>query len=83
MFIDSEGVVSQAYAINDNGWIVGTAETDLGVSHAFLYGDREMTDLGTLGEAESEAFGINKSGQIVGRVRSTGYGSAFLHEKKS
>ena len=38
-----------------------------GYSHAFLYSNGTMTDLGTLpGGLDSEGYGINASGQVVG-----------------
>ena len=57
---------SYGYSINDGGQIVGSSSSADG-SHAFLYSGGTMTDLGTLpGDAESTAFGINNSGQVVG-----------------
>ena len=53
---------SRAYGINDLGQVVGYN----GNSHAFLYANEAVLDLGTLGGGASEATGINIHGQIVG-----------------
>ena len=71
------GAVSLAYAINNNGQIVGALQTaGNGTIDAFLYtiSSGQMTDLSTLYGGSSEAYGINDHGQIVG----TSDGSAFL-----
>ena len=54
--------------INDAGQVVGYSYTSTGVQHAFVTGPNGVgiTDLGTLGGAESRAWGINASGQVVG-----------------
>lgn len=57
---------TSAFAINDTGQIVGKSVTTTGVTHAFLWSNGSMTDLGTLGGANSYALGINSFGQAVG-----------------
>jgi probable HAF family extracellular repeat protein len=64
---------STAADINNYGQVVGTcwngkAEGVPGVNHAFRYSG-SMTDLGTLGGADSVATGINDNGQVVGHSR--------------
>ena len=71
-----------AVAVNDSGEIAGDRNVSGGASHAFLYSNGAMQDLGTLGGASSGAYGINNSGQVVG-VAGTAPGSnasdAFLY----
>ena len=76
--------VSSAFAINASGQVVGSSDTDeYGVTHAFLYSNGTMTDLGTLApfyECSSTAYGINASGQVVGESGTTGDTThAFLY----
>jgi probable HAF family extracellular repeat protein len=72
------GLHSFAYALTDEGHVVGEAETSSGQLHAFLFKDLnengqadpgEMLDLGTLGGTRSIAFGVNGWGQVVGESR--------------
>ncbi|MBI5747805.1 MAG: hypothetical protein HZA00_01680 [Nitrospinae bacterium] len=59
------GNQSYAYGINNSGQVVGSAFTEAGYYHAFLYSGGVMQDLGTLGGTHSFASGINDSGQVV------------------
>ena len=61
------GTNSTAYAINDLGQIVGSAQDASGTYQAFLYQNGTMTQLKSLdGASSSAATGINDNGQIVG-----------------
>jgi probable HAF family extracellular repeat protein len=59
---------SYAYGINNAGQIVGVSAVTGGTtSHAALWQNGTMTDLGTLpGTNESSASAINQAGEIVG-----------------
>ncbi|HEX7847157.1 MAG TPA: hypothetical protein VF476_15255 [Chitinophagaceae bacterium] len=75
------GTRAVASGINENGQIVGGAETASGETHAFLYENNVMHDLGTLGGTFSNAIAINNRGEIVGRSSlANGIAHAFLYK---
>jgi probable HAF family extracellular repeat protein len=60
------GSQSQANGVNDLGWVVGSAQTWNGDTHAFVYRHGRMQDLGVLGFNFSSANGVSNTGLIVG-----------------
>lgn len=57
------------FAINDLGVVMGEVEVYdwfFSETHAFVYADGELTDIGTLGGAFSSAVAVNASGQLTG-----------------
>ena len=83
---------SSAYGINASGQVVGYSYiTGAGnnifsnVFHAFLYSNGTMQDLGTLGGSDSQANGINDSGEVVGESDTTNDSAqhAFLYSNGS
>ena len=57
---------SCAYGINDSGQIVGYANFGYASHRAFLISGGTATQLGTLDCPDSEAYGINSAGLVVG-----------------
>jgi probable HAF family extracellular repeat protein len=72
------GSVSGGYAINNTGDIVGAFMLN-NVSHAFLYRNGVISDLGSLGAGTwTVAAGINDAGQVSGSSQVNGAMHAFL-----
>lgn len=58
---------TEARALNEERQVVGTSQTPLEETHAFLWTQSTgMLDLGTLGGDFSEAIAINNLGQVIG-----------------
>ena len=75
------GTDSEAYAINENGQVVGAAKPADGPLHGFLWNGRRMRDIGTLGgdNEATIATDINDVGQITGNSpNAAGQVHAFL-----
>jgi len=73
--------------VNSQGFAVGKATTDGGLTRAFLWtpggtdgvaGNPQMKDLGTLGGSYSEAYSVNSSGQISGYAQTKLADHAFI-----
>jgi probable HAF family extracellular repeat protein len=79
----SNATEGSAKGINHYDQVVGTFDNGGNLTHAFVYRNNKITDLGTLtnspGET-SQAFGINDSGDVVGLDSpSSGGEQAFLY----
>ena len=70
------GISSAAFGINDTGQVTGWANPVSGPNRSFLWDNGTMTDIGILGD--SNAYGINSHGQVVGTMFNTGPYHAFL-----
>jgi len=72
------GESSEAAGVNNLGDVVGAATTTGGASHAFLYRNHQMVDLGTLpGGSSSYATALNDRGDVVGYSGINAYGEQF------
>jgi probable HAF family extracellular repeat protein len=84
-YIYSNGTVQyvpgggDALAVNDSGEIAGAVNVSGGASHAFLYSNGTIQDLGTLGGSSSIAYCINNAGQVVGEADTASGACAFLY----
>jgi len=57
---------ASAFGVSGDGSVVvGASETASGMRHAFRWANGTMTDLGTLGGAESWAWGVSRNGEVV------------------
>ncbi len=61
------GAWSEAYAVNNDGWVVGVSQLADGKQHAFLWTVEDgMQDLNGDGWSFSRAEGVNNNGTVVG-----------------
>ena len=61
------GSTSFGFDLNNAGWVASSSSFAGGSDqHATLWNNGTMIDLGTLGGANSYAFAVNASGQIIG-----------------
>jgi probable HAF family extracellular repeat protein len=80
---------SWAYAINNNGQVVGYTATPQFTDRAFIWSAASgMVALGTLGGRHSYAYAINDSGQVVGQGATAEgdgnqHGHAFIWDESS
>jgi probable HAF family extracellular repeat protein len=65
------GDSSRAFAVNDQGYVAGDAQTASGEWHAFVYRGGEITDVGPSG-VRSRAVAVNASGTVVGNAFPSG-----------
>ncbi len=83
------GDEAQGLDINDRGEVTGEAATATGTSHAFVYRDGEMIDLGNLkadryGAGASSGAAINNKGEVAGRAENEeGLRHAVLYTNES
>ena len=75
------GQNGDAYAVTSS-MIVGRSQLSSGKYHATLWSDGAVRDLGTLGGAQSVAYGINGSGVAVGSADTLEAGAmrAFIYD---
>jgi probable HAF family extracellular repeat protein len=69
------GVEGEAIAVSEAGHIVGTMWVSASESHAFLWHEGVMTDLGTLGGSLGRACDVNDSAVVVGYSDVPGVGA--------
>lgn len=75
-----DGRHSVGWSVNDAGQVVGQSSAENGeATHAFLYSEGVMQDLGTFARFRSTANDINESGQVAGTSQTSDSQRAFLY----
>ncbi|MGA2662264.1 MAG: sigma-70 family RNA polymerase sigma factor [Verrucomicrobiota bacterium] len=69
-------------ALNNHGQAVGSVDSINNETHAFIWDNGLLTDLGTFGGSKSLASGINDAGDIVGTILTNGQRQAFLRHRR-
>jgi probable HAF family extracellular repeat protein len=79
--LNSNGDDTLASAVASGGYVAGSLQTQTGETHAFVFQTGTVTDLGTLGGANSNAYAVNSHGDVVGvsELSPDGPGHAFLY----
>ena len=77
------GTNAEAFAINNNGCVVGYSFIPGNETHAFRFQEGVMTDLGKLGGTFSEARAINNNNVIVGNSTDGTTGRAFIMDSNT
>lgn len=71
--IPSQGNTLFLCSLNDNGQVVGLAQTSSNTTHTFLWiKEQGIVDLDTPGSGHSYPQGINNNGQVVGELSTSG-----------
>lgn len=76
------GNYTRALGINDSGQVVGESYLSGGsAEHGFLYQNGSIHDIGTFPTGRfSDAYGINKTGQITGYGDTNGQNCGFIYQ---
>lgn len=64
--LNQEDTYNEAKAVNEAGMVAGVSSVEFATNRAVVWAEGVPTNLGTLGGDDSEAFGLNEAGQVVG-----------------
>lgn len=65
-------------AVNGSTQVIGYGALANGNQHAFLFANGVLTDLGTLGQQQSWALGLNDAGTLVGNAGASSVTTTFI-----